>query len=124
MTKRKLRPFVLPVVYIAIVLSVAIGINYATEHLTKLNEEDYDYVINTVEDTTEPVISEQKKTIIRPYTSEDVSLVVDYYSKDDDAVNQQKSLINYSNVYLQNTGVLYGSDKAFDVVSVLDGKVK
>ena len=122
MTKRKLKPFVLPTLYIVIVLTIAVGVSFIGQYFSGLNEVDYNYSISTV-DNIDPVVSEQKVQVIKPITDESVSVKVNYYSKDDDEKTQQSSLINYSNVYLQNSGILYGADKKFDVVSALDGKV-
>lgn len=36
---------------------------------------------------------------------------------------QQNSLVYYENTYLQNSGVLYSSKEAFDILSVYDGTV-
>ena len=123
MTKRKLKPFVLPTLYIIVVLAIALGVSYIGQYFSGLKETDYNYSMSTVDDEVDPVVSEQTPKIIKPYTDESVSVKVNYYSKDDDEKTQQNSLINYSNVYLQNSGILYGADKKFDVVSTLDGKV-
>jgi peptidase M23B len=41
----------------------------------------------------------------------------------DDEAKQQNSLVYYENTYLQNSGVLYSSTSAFDVICAIDGKV-
>ena len=81
---------------------------------------DEQSVINetTEEQTTNEV------TIAMPYTSDKVSVAKDYYNREDDSENQEKSLIFYENTYMPNTGILYESDETFDVVTILDGTIK
>ena len=64
------------------------------------------------------------KNIIRPYTSTDVTATIPYYNIDGTNDEQAAALIYYEGIYMQNTGVLYTSNNAFDVVSILDGTVK
>ena len=48
----------------------------------------------TEEQTTNEV------TIAMPYTSDKVSVAKDYYNREDDSENQEKSLIFYENTYM------------------------
>ena len=70
-----------------------------------------------------PTINESK-TIIRPYTSTEVSATIPYYNIDGTNDEQAAALIYYEGIYMQNTGVLYTSNNMFDVVSILDGTIK
>ena len=56
--------------------------------------------------------------------SENITIANKFYEKDADEKTQQNSLIYYENIYMQNTGILYNSDKQFNVIAVLDGTVK
>ena len=61
--------------------------------------------------------------IERPYVSSNVSISKSFYDMTDDEAKQQNSLVYYENTYLQNSGVLYSSTSAFDVICAIDGKV-
>ena len=60
---------------------------------------------------------------IKPYTDNTVKISKYYYSSKDEETKQQQSLIKYENIYMPNTGILYSSDKEFNIVSTLNGKV-
>ena len=83
---------------------------------------DYDYITDSILDNELPVINEVKR-INKPFLSSDVTIKVNYYDYKASEDNQKNSLIYYEGTYLQNSGVAYGNDKDFDVVSVLDGTV-
>ena len=81
-------------------------------------------VTDPILDNVVEVNNEITKTIIKPYKTDDIAISKTFYSKEDTEEQQQKSLIKYGNIYMPNTGILYNSDKEFEVVAVLDGKVK
>lgn len=84
---------------------------------------DYDYVTDSIiEDSNIPVVA-KSAIIIRPYNAQNVSIVTNYYDMEDDEETQKKSIIYYENTYMPSSGVAYGSDNEFDVISILDGKV-
>ncbi len=128
MTKRKLRSFVIPTVYIislsAIILSILL-IGNTIKNIFSLSVDKY-YVTGILLDNVVPTVKEinQNTQIIKPYNSEKVAIAKSFYSKDSDEETQKKSLIYYQNTYMQNSGVLYNSDETFDVLSVLNGTVK
>lgn len=80
----------------------------------------YEYVEVPSIAPDEPVTNTEMR-ISKPFTGDSVSIAVDYYDKDAD--NQEQSIIVTDKVYMQNVGVLYGSEKAFDVLCILDGNV-
>ncbi len=127
MTRRRLRSFVIPTVYIvsisAIVLSVIlIGRTIKSVFTTQM---DKYYVINALIDSTLPVTKTTSNTsIIKPFNSEKVTINKTFYSKDYDEAKQKQGLIYFENTYMQNSGTLYSSEEAFDILSVLDGTVK
>lgn len=128
MTKRKLRSFVIPTVYIislsAIILSILL-IGNTIKNIFSLSVDKY-YVTGILIDNVIPTVKEvnQNTQIIKPYNNEKVAIAKSFYSKDSDEETQKKSLIYYKNTYMQNSGVLYNSDETFDVLSVLNGTVK
>lgn len=131
MTKRKLKPFVVPVVY---VLSLAMLITsvFFIERIinnTVFKSEDIEDVSNTVDEGVEedtssevPVVNTDPQ-IIRPYVNEAVKVVKNYYDYQADSASQEGSILYYGDTYMQNSGVDYSMDSEFDVVSILDGTV-
>lgn len=62
--------------------------------------------------------------IIRPYTDDKVKIVQSFYNYKGTEKDQENSIINYEQTYIQNNGVAYGGlEQNFDVISVLDGTV-
>ncbi len=62
--------------------------------------------------------------IMRPYTDDKVKIVQNFYNYKGTEKDQENSIINYEQTYIQNNGVAYGGiDQSFDVISVLDGTV-
>ena len=105
-------------------IGILFGFSLYLYNGTKLDYSDneYDYIIDPIIDTYIPVVGESN-VIVKPYVSDKVSIKVNYYDYKSSEENQKNSLIYYENTYLQNSGVVYGSDTDFDVVSVLDGTV-
>ena len=88
----------------------------------KSYKDDYNYIDKPILNDLKPVIKDTK-TITRPFLDENVKIKVnddDYKSTEDE---QKSALIYFENTYLQNSGVVYGMDNDFDVVSILDGVV-
>lgn len=128
MKKGRLKRIVLPTIYVMIIVvsffSVAILNNLLLGDVT-----NYDYSQSILGETVESVMGEDKddnlkQTIIKPYTSSNVTEKITYYSKEDEASKQQNSLIFYENTYMPSTGVVYTSKDEFEVLSVYDGEIK
>lgn len=124
MKKRRLkRPIVYAIYSLGFVM--LLGTLYLIDSFfptNSFNGVDDDYVNKTVIEEDIPVIN-TSDMIIRPYLVDDVSILKNYYDYKSEAENQEKSLIYYENTYLQNSGVSYGREATFDVVSILDGTV-
>lgn len=122
---RKLKKEVKYVFYVLGVL-VVVGIIYGIEStLFKVNfntDSDYDYVNKTIFEDTIPVVNVEN-SIVRPYNESDIKIVKGYYDYLDDSENQVNSLIYSENTYIQSSGVSYGKNEVFDVVSILEGIV-
>lgn len=134
MKRRKLKPFVVPVMYVLsiamLVASVYVierVVNNAVfksnnvdeiEEVIYSSDDDYNYDY----DSDIPVINEDV-TIMRPYTNGSVKIIKNYYDYQDDAGKQENSIVYYGNTYMQNSGVDYGMDSEFEVVSIMDGTV-
>ena len=111
MKKMKLRKYVLPTIYVLIILVTFLSVSLINNHLLK-NVTNYNYSKSIMKDVTQNVLSEN------------VKLLSGFYSKDYDDESQKNSLIVYQNTYMPSSGTFYASQDEFDVVSVYDGKVK
>ena len=69
-----------------------------------------------------PVVNTEIK-IIRPYTDTEVTVSKNFYDYQAESTEQEKSLIYYEGTYMPSSGISYSKGDAFDVVSILDGKV-
>ena len=88
----------------------------------KSYKDDYNYIDKPILNDLKPVIKDTK-TITRPFLDENVKIKVNYYDYKSTEDEQKSALIYFENTYLQNSGVVYGMDNDFDVVSILDGVV-
>lgn len=124
MKKRRLKRWVIPTVIFTLTILTVVGVYTNFQNQTKEDLSPKKYVIDPVVENTEPVISNETGTMIKPYESDKVNISKNYYEKDKSEEEQEKSLIYYENIYMQNTGILYSSDEEFNVVSVTKGVVK
>ncbi len=132
MKKRKrLRKYVIPTICLMLVCTIL----FSSYKMYQILTAGVPIIDPSPKDTTSEVNNSQNdtnitptvsvsKTIIRPYTSTDVSATIPYYNIDGTNDEQAAALIYYEGIYMQNTGVLYTSNNTFDVVSILDGTVK
>ena len=124
MTKRRLKKNVSYALYGLVFLAV-FGAIFSIESATSpsLKNPEVSYVSKTIiEEVDQPVVS-INNIIKRPYNNDSVKIVKDYYDYKDEAVEQENSIIYYSDTYLQSSGVSYSADVSFDVISILDGVV-
>ena len=129
--RRRLRKYVIPTICLMLVCTIL----FSSYKMYQILTAGVPIIDPSPKDTTSEVNNSQNdtnitptvsvsKTIIRPYTSTDVSATIPYYNIDGTNDEQAAALIYYEGIYMQNTGVLYTSNNAFDVVSILDGTVK
>lgn len=125
MKKRKLRAFVLPTIYVMVMAAIFVSISVLGSTLQETLEYD-NLSVSAIKDKVVPVISTDnnvKQNVLKPFTSEKVSVSKSYYDMQDDEVRQQNSLVYYEKTYLQNSGILYYADDAFEIQAVMDGTV-
>lgn len=127
MGKRKLKDWVIPVLSIFVLVG-AILCYYLITNLINYNvTNDLSYITDPVIDNTTEVNKEipngEVDLPIKPFSSETVSISKGFYQKDIEEVKQQNALIKYENIYMPNTGILYSSDEAFDVMATTSGVV-
>lgn len=129
--RRRLRKYVIPTICLMLVCTIL----FSSYKMYQILTAGVPIIDPSPKDTTSEVNNSQNdtnitptvsvtKTIIRPYTSTDVSATIPYYNIHGTNDEQAAALIYYEGIYMQNTGVLYTSNNAFDVVSILDGTVK
>lgn len=119
--KLVLKPFVLPVIYSIIIVALVVGIYFTTKPNLEV-EDNYTYVSGTILDEYVPVVNTDT-IILRPYTSESVTIGKNYYDYKEQEEQQKNSIIYHEDTYLQNTGIDYVQKDVFDVISILDGEV-
>ena len=133
MKRRKLKPFVVPAMYVASI-AMLIGSVYVIEKLVNnavFSSEDVGEVEEVIYSSDDneyeyhedvPVVNTEE-VIARPYTNANIKIVKNYYDYQDEASRQEESIVYYGNTYMQNSGVDYGMDAEFEVVSIMDGTV-
>jgi stage II sporulation protein Q len=122
--RKKLKPFVIPSIYGAaglVILLSAFFLLGNDKNPNKPNDENK-YVNKETIDKDKPVVS-TNIVIARPYNDAQVKLLKSFYDYKADEKKQQESLIFYENTYMQNSGVDYGYNTAFNVLSILEGTV-
>ncbi len=124
MKRRKLKDWVIPTLGIFVLVGALFCYQMISKIVSYSNPVTPSMVTDPILDNVVEVNNEITKTIIKPYKTDDIAISKTFYSKEDTEEQQQKSLIKYGNIYMPNTGILYNSDKEFEVVAVLDGKVK
>lgn len=125
MKTKRLKRFVLPTVYVMVIGVLFISISFLG-NILQSKVEYGNMAVSALKDNVTPVGKTDnvvESRIERPYVSSNVSISKSFYDMTDDEAKQQNSLVYYENTYLQNSGVLYSSTSAFDVICAIDGKV-
>ena len=126
MTNRRIKKSVVYGAY-CFGLLLLVGLIYATESMIpakkNFSKQEYSYVSKTIFDDVIPVIKTEEK-LSKPFTVDDVKELTKYYNYKSDEKDQQSAIINFENTYMQSSGISYGKDSIFDVVSVLPGTVE
>lgn len=125
MNKRKrLKWYVLPSIYLMTMVVLFVGVYYTTKGLFS-GSNNYSYTVSSLDGNDVPVIStmENEGSIIMPFKDGTANILVYYYSINESDERKTNSLISYESTYFKNTGILYGNQNEFDVLSSLDGKV-
>lgn len=125
MKKRKLRPFVMPMVYgiafAALLMSLVVLDDVQNEKVVK-DDSNYTYVNNSIITSNIPVVKEEV-VILKPYTSEKIEISKKFYDSTATDEEKKNALIYYNDTYMQNSGILYKGSESFDVVAILDGTI-
>ncbi len=127
MSKRKLKSFVVPTIYVSAILVFGTSL-YLIQRIVNNNtfesNEPMEFVDKEIVTDNEyiPVV-EPIVTILKPYTNESVTINKSFYEYNGETTSQENSIIYYENTYMQNSGVDYTFNESFDVISILDGTV-
>ena len=108
--KLVLKPFVLPTLYITLIV-VLIIVATNTLYKDKPSDKVKEFVSEEIFDETIPVINTEEIFVLNPYLGENISEKVEYYNYKSDEQSQEKAIVKYENTYLQNTGITYSSEK-------------
>ncbi|HAB65932.1 MAG TPA: hypothetical protein DCE23_01060 [Firmicutes bacterium] len=123
MTKLKLKDWIIPTLGVFVVCG-AIIVYYLIGNIINYNfNPEQDLVTSPIIDATQEVQKEVTKKPIKPFNNDQVSISKNYYSYEDEEKVQEQSLIQYENIFMPNTGILYSSDSEFDCIATLDGKI-
>lgn len=126
--KLKLRESVVRGLYLVFALTVIIGSAMLVKTMKEAKQvesedDNYQYVSETpIVNEELPVINEVKK-VLKPYLDENVKIGKNYYDYKADTKQQENAITYYDGKYLQNSGIDYVKEDAFDVVAVLEGTV-
>ena len=97
--KRKLKRFVMPSIYVALVAILVISTFATFANMKSVNEEEkINYVSNGIWTNDTPVASVEK-VIVKPYTAKDVAIGRYFYDYRDEGTQQQNAIIFYENLY-------------------------
>lgn len=97
--------------------------NNSNINLSSDEDEDLNYVSRLFASDEIPVMN-TTNTIMRPYNNSSVKIVQGFYNYQGNETEQENSITNYEQTYIQNSGVAYGGlDGDFDVIASLPGKV-
>lgn len=123
MKKRKLKPLVVPVVYLVLVACIFVGLLFFGKNFSKIKNGLDLSVISLFKNNVSDVVEIANENIIKPFSSEKVIINKNYYDRNSNDESKINSIIKYEDTYMQNTGILYSSDEEFDVIASLPGKV-
>lgn len=121
MKKRRLKKGVVYTIYVLLGIGFCSSL-YFIENKLAPEKQDINYVDKVILNKEQPVVN-VSEVLIRPYISDSVEILSNYYDNNADENTQQNSIIYYNNTYIQNSGTIYGQDDQFDVVAIYDGEV-
>ena len=131
MKRRKLKPLVIPVVYVLSLTMILVSVYFIEEAISGrvFKSENVEEVKDNTEQTEEEVTSNDmpvvntEPQIIRPFVNDTVKAVRGFYDAEADNSTQENSIIYYGDTYMQNSGIDYAGSSDFEVVSILDGTI-
>jgi len=123
MKVKKLKPYVLPTLYVLSFVFVFLGVYLSVLNLTNtVTEENITFVSSTIISSDIPVIVTDS-IVKKPYNDAGVKIARNFYNNNGEEQEQINSIIYYQNTYMPNSGVDYNSKKDFPILSILAGTV-
>lgn len=122
MQKIRLKPLAISLIYMVITITLVMSLMLLGQDLLKEKPKLNYITTSTITEDVKPVMQEMK-VFKRPYKDDTIQILQNYYDYKGDKSVQEKSLILYENTYLQNSGIDYGNNNEFDVLSIYEGKV-
>lgn len=122
---RKLKGFVLPTLFAMLFTGFIATTLIVRKQLTEPtfnDDSDFNYTTKSIFEDEVPTVNSDI-TIIKPFTSDKVTVSKSFYDYTANEDSQKKSLILFENTYMQNSGITYMSTEVFDINSILDGVV-
>ena len=121
----RLKRWASTLIYVSLVAIVFISMVFISNTLDSryVDSLNLSYILKDFIDDDIPVTALKTEAIIKPFENEKVLIDIDFYDKDSNEEDQQKSLILYENTYMPNTGILYTNEEQFDCITTLDGTV-
>ncbi len=86
-------------------------------------EENLEYVNSSIVNQEDVEVINEETKMIKPYTNEKVQIAKYFYDYQADNETQEKSILYHENTYIQNSGMDFTLEEAFEVIAVLDGTV-
>lgn len=121
MIKKKVKLKLVPLMIVVLLVPILVTVVFLNTNLQEETVEP-DYVNETIIEEILPVVNTTKK-IIRPYKDSNVRVLKNFYDYQSDETLQKNSIIVHDNNYIQNSGIDYGKDTEFEVISILEGTV-
>lgn len=130
MRKRKIKSFLVPVVYVLSLTMLITSVYFIEEAIggkvfkseNVVDDSKTEKVVEEIPSNDMPVVNTEPQ-IIRPYVNDTVKVARNFYNKDADNKSQENSIIYYGDTYMQNSGIDYVGNGEFEVVSILDGTI-
>ncbi len=124
----KVKSLTIPAIYVLVLFMITIGIYFTKKAFDEQNDkiilDNITFVSKSILNKTLPVMNvTEESTIIKPYTNENVMIKRSFYESSLSDSEKEKALVFYQGTYMQNTGIDYGMEDAFEVVAIYDGTV-
>ena len=121
----RLKRWASTLIYVSLVAVVFVSMVFISNTLDNKYGDSLNlsYILKDFMDNDIPVSAIKDTSIIKPFDKESVKIDINFYDKDSNEEEQQKSLILYENTYMPNTGILYSSEEQFDCLTTLEGTV-
>lgn len=125
MKKLRLKKNAIIGIYLAVFGLTGMGAFFISQNMkaTPVEEEKMEYVNSSILEQEDVQVINEDVKFLKPYTNDKVQIGKYYYDYRADNTAQEKSILYHENTYIQNSGVDFTLEEAFEVTAVLDGTV-